>query len=229
MQTRTEMERRVFPIEVRAETEDGETKLSGYAAVFEKDSVEMWGVTERIARGAFTKTLKEGNQKAFWNHDSNIVLGSRKSGTLRLKEDKTGLAVEIDPPDTQMVRDMVESIKRGDVDQMSFGFQTVKDHWEYDSETDTAVRTLLEVRLYEVSPVALPAYPDTSIEARCKEKLRELREQTQTEPQEHSEPQQPEPTPAAEPAATDDGKALAEALLEAEREASAVAIAQTTI
>lgn len=221
-QARTDIEHRVFPIEVRATPNAEKATLSGYAAVFNRDSEEMWGMTERIAPGAFKKTIREGNPKAFWNHDSNIVLGSKKAGTLRLKEDDTGLAVEIDPPDTQTVRDMVESIRRGDVDQMSFGFQVIKDEWEYDKKGDQVTRTLLEVRLFEVSPVAIPAYPDTTISARALDKVRELREQANTEPPaEHSEAKTEsteEPTAAAteDPLALENDAAAAALLLQVE-------------
>lgn len=229
----TEMERRVFPIEVRAADEAAAEKktLRGYAAVFNKDSEEMMGFIERIAPGAFKKTIQEGDVRAFWNHNPDYVMGRTKSGTLRLSEDKTGLAVEIDPPDTPTMRDFVASIERGDVDQMSFGFQVVKDSWEHDRKRDLVTRTLLEVRLFEVSPVAIPAYPDTSISARTLEKLREIREQTVAEPPvtEHSDAETAPITSDPAQAAAAEAVALAEALREAEQEALAVVIAQTNL
>ena len=94
------------------------------------------------------------------------MLGRAKNGTLRLAEDKTGLRVEIEPPAS--AASYVESIERGDVDQMSFGFRTLEDAWDED-ENGTLVRTLLKVKLYEVSPVSFPAYPATSIGTRGEE------------------------------------------------------------
>ena len=70
------------------------------------------------------------------------------------------------PPETQWALDLMASIKRGDVDQSSFGFQTVRDEWQYDRESKETTRTLLEVKLFDVSPVTFPAYPQTSVSAR---------------------------------------------------------------
>lgn len=172
-----ELEHRAFAFEVRA---DGEApRISGHAAVFNSRSEELaGGFREEIAPGAFKKTLQESDIRAIWNHDTNIVLGRKKAGTLTLSEDERGLAVEITPPETQLVRDMVmEPIRRGDVDQMSFAFRTVRDSWDVDRTTkpETIVRTLHEVRLYEVSPVTFPAYPQTDVSARALDKARELR------------------------------------------------------
>ena len=104
--------------------------------------------------------MKGADQKAFWNHDSNMVLGSVRAKTLELGEDEVGLRFVIYPPDTQAGKDALASMRRGDVDQMSFAFRTVKDDWQ--QVGDQIIRTLKEVKLYEVSPVAFPAYPQTS-------------------------------------------------------------------
>jgi HK97 family phage prohead protease len=152
-------------LELRA---DGQKPMiRGYAAVFDKPSEPMgWdgGFTEIVKPGAFTKSLQESDVRALWNHNPEQILGRTTSGTLRLSEDATGLAVEIDPPDWASA--YVESIRRGDVTQMSFGFRAVKDRFSTTSDGNT-VRELVEVRLYDVSPVAFPAYPDTSVEARA--------------------------------------------------------------
>lgn len=160
-----EMERRFceqhgLHVEQRAE---GGALLVGYAAVFESLSVELWGFREKIAPGAFTASLGD-DVRALWNHDTGIVLGRAKNGTLRLAEDKTGLRVEIEPPAS--AANYVESIQRGDVDQMSFGFRTLEDTWDEDGEGQL-VRTLLKVKLYEVSPVSFPAYSATSVGVRA--------------------------------------------------------------
>lgn len=140
----------------------GGALLVGYAAVFESLSVEMWGFREKIAPGAFTASLGD-DVRALWNHDTGIVLGRTKNSTLRLAEDKTGLLVEIEPPAS--AASYVESIERGDVDQMSFGFRTLEHQWDED-ENGVLIRTLLKVKLYEVSPVSFPAYPATSVGVR---------------------------------------------------------------
>jgi hypothetical protein len=153
--------------ELRAEqAEDGKPKISGYAAPFNVLSEDLGGFREEIRPGAFKKTLQEGDQRALWNHDTNLVLGRRKAGTLDLTEDEIGLRFTIYPPETQAGRDALESIRRGDVDQMSFAFQVVREEWRQDG--DQILRALNEVRLYEVSPVAFPAYPQTSAFVRSK-------------------------------------------------------------
>jgi HK97 family phage prohead protease len=162
----TMKEYRFLPVtELRADTdEDGVTKLTGYAAVFNKLSEPLGGFREKIAPGAFKNSIKDGDVRALWNHDTNLVLGRTTSGTLALKEDKKGLHVEIEPPNTRAGQDAVESIKRGDVNQMSFGFITISDEWNVHKEEN--IRTLIEVDLFDVSPVTFPAYPQTKISAR---------------------------------------------------------------
>jgi HK97 family phage prohead protease len=158
------IERRYVPAtELRAVEREGGRTIAGYAALFDSLSVELMGFRERIEPGAFAQTIEAGDDvRALFNHDPNYVLGRTKSGTLRLREDERGLAVEIDPPDTQVARDVVESIRRGDVDQMSFAFAVLRDSWELD-EYDQLVRTLEQVKLYDVSAVTYPAYPETSV------------------------------------------------------------------
>lgn len=160
------MDRRVFVVrDLRAGSGgDGSTPavISGYAAVFNELSADMWGFREWIRPGAFAKTIREADIRAVWNHNPDYVLGRTTNGTLTLREDERGLFVEIKPPETTWARDFVESIRRGDVDQMSFGFEVIRDSW---NET-VDVRTLLEVKLYEVSPVTFPAYDSTTVSVR---------------------------------------------------------------
>lgn len=161
------MERRFFQTEIRADGQEGQApQLNGYAAVFDQLSVVLYGsFRERIERGAFAGTLSD-DVRALWNHNPDYVLGRTKAGTLDLTEDSHGLRVQIDPPNTQAGRDAVESIRRGDVDQMSFMFDVLEDTWDKDEEGQI-IRTLRKVKLYEVSPVAFPAYPGTEISARA--------------------------------------------------------------
>ena len=162
-------ERRLWQAaEVRAADGDSAPKILGYAAVFNSPSetIEEYGFkfTEIIRKGAFAKTLREADVRALVNHDPNYVLGRNTSGTLTLSEDQHGLTVDVDPPDTQWARDLQESMKRGDVNQMSFAFQVVKERYtEEQIEGRTRVlRELLEVKLFDVSVVTYPAYPATS-------------------------------------------------------------------
>lgn len=166
------IERRNFQVsELRAITSgDGLRKITGYAAVFEKLSDNLGWFREKIQPGAFADSIITDDVRALWNHDSNYPLGRNKSGTLTLSEDEHGLKIEIDPPDTQWARDLMTSIDRGDVDQMSFGFQTLSDKWEMVEGED--IRTLIKVRLFDVSPVTFPAYPDTEVGLRSLEEYR---------------------------------------------------------
>ncbi|HUU96344.1 MAG TPA: HK97 family phage prohead protease [Phycisphaerae bacterium] len=171
------IERRFFTnLEVRAD-EGGAPKIVGYAAVFDKLSDDLGGFREKIAPGAFTRSLKEkADVRALVDHDSSRILGRTKSGTLTLSEDKSGLLAEIVPPDTTAGRDAMESIKRGDIDGMSFAFTTRQDAWEYDDDGD--LRTLEDVDLRDVSVVTYPAYPDTSVAVRSRDIWKKEQEPT---------------------------------------------------
>lgn len=160
-----QIERRfVQTSEIRAE-EDG-NKLVGYAAVFNSPA-QIGNSWEVIRKGAFTKTIQESDIRALWNHDSNYVLGRVKADTLSLLEDDHGLKVEIILPNTQIANDLRESVRRGDISQMSFGFYVVKQNWTTmpDDNTQT-LREILECQLFDVSPVTYPAYEDTEINLR---------------------------------------------------------------
>lgn len=138
--------------------------FSGYAAVFDSPSQPLPFI-ETIAPGAFKRSLSSNNQvKMFVNHDTNMVLASTRSGTLRLREDSKGLMAEADLPETTYARDLAVMMRRGDVSQMSFGFTVPKggDEW-----ADGNTRRLNEVRLHEVSIVTgFPAYEATSAQIR---------------------------------------------------------------
>lgn len=150
-------------IEVREE-EDGPPVIRGHAAVFNIRSVFLYGFREIIEPGAFAETLKQNDVRKLWQHDPARVLGRVKSGTLRLWEDDRGLAFENNPPDTQDGRDAVTLIGRGDVDQMSFGFNVPPggDTWSED-EDGVPLRRVRTANLFEISPVTWPAYPDTGV------------------------------------------------------------------
>lgn len=162
------IERRIVSaqLEVRAA---GETPtLVGYAAVFNRDAVIAGFFRERIAAGAFDAAIREDDVRALFNHDPNFVLGRNTAGTLRLSEDENGLRYEVDPPDTQVARDLMVSIRRGDVSQSSFGFQVVREEWTTpENRAELPLRTILEARLFDVSPVTYPAYEETTAEARA--------------------------------------------------------------
>lgn len=170
MTVKASMERRAAPTEIALREADGQAPhIVGHAAVFNEMSEDLFGFRERIAPGAFTKAL--GNDvRALVNHDPNRVLGRTKSRTLTLQEDQKGLLVDILPPDTEEVRSLLISMRRGDVSGMSFAFATRRDNWEMiDGQV---VRTLIDVDLIDVSVVTFPAYPQAEAALRSLDEFR---------------------------------------------------------
>lgn len=159
---------RCIGVELRVKRDNDKPIIQGYAAVFDSWSEDLGGFREKIQPGAFKAAIGKSDVRALINHDSNLVLGRTKAGTLKISEDKTGLWMEIDPPDTQYARDLMTSIDRGDIDQQSFGFTVKTDQWEEDRDNDKVTRTIVEVdELFDVSPVTYPAYQDTSVALRA--------------------------------------------------------------
>jgi HK97 family phage prohead protease len=153
-------------------------KIGGYAAVFNSTTLirSFWGdFYERVAPGAFTNALVTSDVRALFNHDPNLVLGRMKAGTLTLVEDEKGLRYEVTPPNAQWAQDLLETLRRGDVDQSSFGFTVKFDRWDEINGMD--VRTILEIEcLYDVSPVTYPAYEETEAGLRSFEEYRKRKE-----------------------------------------------------
>lgn len=152
--------------EIRENTGKGPV-VAGYVVEFEKLSLPLFGgFREKVRKGCFAAYLR-GKEvtKALWNHDPRSVLGSTKNGTLALWEDNIGLRFELELPDTTAGQDAEESIRRGDVDGVSFGFSCLKDEWD-NSDPNGLVRTLVEASLYEISPCTFPAYPSSTVAVR---------------------------------------------------------------
>lgn len=165
---------RVFEgeVELREATEDSPGKLVGYAAVFNKKSEDLGGFREVIKPGAFSSSLgTTPDVRALVEHSGGLsTIGRTTNDTLQLTEDRKGLKAEITPPDTQTGRDVLELVRRGDLSQMSFAF-TVRDGgdmWET-NKSGNVLRTLTDVDLFDVSVVAYPAYPDTTVAKRSLE------------------------------------------------------------
>lgn len=164
------MERRELrataPMLLRAEDSGDGLSLSGYASVFDADyeiTDALGTYTERVAPGAFTRTLDHGaDVRLLINHDG-LPLARTKSGTLKLSEDDTGLLTEAQlDGESPTVRSLKSAMDRGDADQMSFAFRVTRQEWN-DDYTD---RTIREVQLFDVSVVTFPANPATSVSLR---------------------------------------------------------------
>jgi HK97 family phage prohead protease len=174
-QMTTTVERRVNTVEFdvrNGEASSDGMSFTGYAAVFNSPS-EPLPFTEVIREGAFKRSLKSRNEiKLFMNHNTDVVLGSTRAGTLKLSEDSRGLLAQAELPDTSAGRDLSVLMKRGDVSSMSFGFSVPPkgDSWSGDGAT----RELHQVRLHEVSIVTgFPAYEATTASVRSLDILAE--------------------------------------------------------
>lgn len=166
-------------LELRSLQDTDEKVLEGYVNKFNQPSILMrdrWGdeFIEVIAEGAFTKTLETKSQKALWNHNSDLVLGSVSSGTLSLYTDNIGLRCSLTLPNTTWGNDAYETIKRGDVDGMSFGFRCIEDMWSKTQYENREIykRTILEAELFEVSPCVFPVYSSSQISCRSLENFK---------------------------------------------------------
>lgn len=147
--------------------ESGALYISGYFAVFGSNYEICTGATESIAETAFDGALAD-DIRCLIDHETRLVLGRTKAGTLTLKVDSRGLwgEVKINQKD-QDAMNLYERVKRGDVDQCSFGFEILEESFE--DRGDSVHWTILKVKLYEVSIVTFPAYEDTSVSARSKQ------------------------------------------------------------
>lgn len=154
------VERRYVNNEAELRAADSRT-IGGYASVFNKPSSNLGGFIEQVDSRAFNKSAGDGfpGVVARFNHQDQFLLGTTRSGTLRLSVDGNGLAYEVDVPQTR--QDVLELVQRGDVTKSSFAFITHEDQWSM-SEQNYPVRTLMKVQLVDVAPVTTPAYPDSS-------------------------------------------------------------------
>jgi len=176
---KNEMEKRFFGVklEKRMDGESTEQVVVGHAAVFDQLSEDLGGFKERIHKNAFDDVL-DNDVRAFFNHDPNHLLARVSSGTLKLSIDEKGLKYEFSVPDTSSGRDLLVSMERGDISQSSFAFTIQDDSW--DKENGRDIRTINKVkRLYDVSPVSIPAYPGANDLAVAQRSLAIYNEQKQ--------------------------------------------------
>ncbi len=188
------LERRYVPSAARKitlrERADGALPLiTGYASVFYRAGVPgteyvMWErdkygprIVERIMPTAFDKAIKDDDVRGLYNHDSAIVLGRSTAGTLRLSVDAVGLRYEIDPPETQAARDLISSLRRGDITGSSFAFVPRENVFRSVRSEDgqEVIEEIIErhdVQLFDVGPVTYPAYPGSTAGVRSSDTAR---------------------------------------------------------
>jgi len=165
--TTEKYERRDFGVEqfeVR-DTEEGQV-ISGMALPFNRDSQDLGGFVERIDSRAVRRTLENSDVVMLWQHDSTDPI-TRESTGLKLEARDTGVFFEANSSD--FTDRQLDLLRRGVVKQMSFGFITISDDWQKNSEP--VVRTLLDIDLREISPVTWPAYNQTSVAVRSAESV----------------------------------------------------------
>lgn len=179
METRDNRQIRQIATEFKTRDDGGKLYIEGYFAVFNSIYDMGYGMSEMIAPEAFDKTLG-GDIRALINHDTTLVLGRTKAGTLELRVDSHGLfgSIEINPKD-QDAMNLYARVQRGDVDQCSFGFEIIREDTEFLNGGDDIRWTIREVELYEVSCCTFPAYKETSIKARADQKAELLERRNQ--------------------------------------------------
>jgi len=178
--------------------EDDAPKIVGHAAVFNKPTEIGGWFTESVSPGAFKKSIKSDDVRALFNHDANIVLGRNKAGTLKLWEDEDGLGYEVTPPETQWARDLLESIERGDITGSSFGFEVIEEQWTKATD-ELDHRDLVEVKLWDVSPVTFPQYVEADVAKRTMNEWRDSVGEPRVEEAPPAEEVREETPPAEEP------------------------------
>jgi HK97 family phage prohead protease len=167
-------EQRIFDVdlEIREAEGDQPRTIVGHPVVYNRWSEDLGGFRERVLPGAATKTIAESDIRALFNHDPNFILGRNRAGTLRLIDEPGKLRMELTPPETDTINDLVIApMRRRDLTQMSFGFRTIKDEWRDPSQATKKdglwERDLIEFSLFDVSPVTFPAYPQTDVHVRA--------------------------------------------------------------
>jgi len=149
-----------FPLEARKSHSGGDS-IGGYAAVFNKPSQNLGGFVEEVDPSFFNDSRGKNwpNVVARFNHDDSFLLGTTAGRTLTLGVDGTGLDYTVEPPKARA--DIVELVKRGDIQRSSFAFVTHEDEWGV-TDQNFPKRRLISGTLVDVAPVVSPAYLDTS-------------------------------------------------------------------
>lgn len=150
------LEVRSFQFEVR-EAEGKAPVITGTPIVFRAWSQDLGGFTESIEPDAVEF---EDDLLADWDHNSMYILGSQRCGTLAMRKEDSGYRMECEPPDTQWARDLMVSIKRGDISGGSFAFRVNKGGQTW--SPDGTQRTLTSIKVRRVTVTSNPAYLQTA-------------------------------------------------------------------
>ena len=141
-----------------------DTKLVGYVVKWNSRSQLIWGeFYEQFAPKAFSQSLSNNPDiRALFEHDHKALLGRTISNTLILAEEDIGLRFKLPAPDTQLGRDLLVSVDRGDIRGMSFGFIATSESWDFNQEP--CLRTVNSAEIYEVTVTSMPAYQESDIQ-----------------------------------------------------------------
>ena len=169
MADRLTRQMRTASTEFKTRDDNGNLAIEGYFAVFDSVYQITSDMSESIAHGAFDNTISD-DIRALINHDTTLVLGRTKAGTLQLRTDSHGLwgHIDVNPNDSDAMN-LYNRVQRGDVDQCSIGFDIVSEETEF-REDGSVHWTIKEINLYECSACTFPAYEETNIAARAAER-----------------------------------------------------------
>jgi len=165
------IEKRAFESPVTLSPDEGSRKVEGYAALFDVESSDLYGMTETIERGAFDGVIQRSDVLCLMNHDDRrgaLARSTNGEGSLSLEVDDKGLKYSFEAPHSTLGDELLESLKRGDIRASSFAFTVKEEEWK--DEGETLRRKVIKIdELYDVSPVFRPAYEDTTVYARGKQ------------------------------------------------------------
>jgi uncharacterized protein len=175
-----DLEIRSFELPVELRADENSRTVTGYAAVFEKLSKPIYWFREKIDKKAFDQA-DTTDVVAVLNHDNNVIFARTEAKNLKLTIDKRGLKYEFEAPNTTAGNDLIENIRLGNITKSSFAFTVRKVAWEdfEDSENKEIdeLRNILEIKkVYDVSPVIRPAYPDANVGLRSLDEFKAERD-----------------------------------------------------
>lgn len=158
--------------------------VEGYALLFDVESTDLGGFTEVISKGALDGVLEKSDVLAVLNHNPSrgVLARFRKGGgSLSLEVDQKGLKYSFDAPNTEVGNELIEALKRGDIDASSFMFTTEKDRWE-ERKNNTWLRTVEKFKyIHDVSPVYNEAYKGTTVALRSLEERKQAADAAELE------------------------------------------------